>query len=186
MPSETPHGAGLTLVLALGGCTGRRPFLGILGALGAAATFVECDRAGSQESPSEPATAPLMAPAELNARLPEVQAGKIAVLHVGPEYLWNKSRIPGSRWVGEAGTVEGLASLEATLKALPVDTEVVAYCGCCPFSHCPTHRAGRSEGSQNIRPARRALAGRARATFLDLRTNLRTDWIGKGFSVEKA
>jgi hypothetical protein len=115
-----------------------------------------------------------MPPADLNARLEEVRSGRIVVLHVGPQYLWGKGHIPGSRWVGEAGTEGGLAALEAALKAIPPDIEVVAYCGCCPFSHCP-----------NIQPARQALAGRAKASFLDLPTNLRTDWIEKGFAVER-
>jgi len=162
--------------------TGRRGFLGALGALGVAVTVAACSRnqegsASTRESPPDPPTptTPLLSPADLNARLADVRAGKIAVLHVGPEYLWSKGHVPGSRWVGEAGTAEGLASLQAALKALPPETEVVAYCGCCPFSHCP-----------NIHPARGALAGRAKASFLDLPTNLRTDWIAKGFAVEKA
>lgn len=159
--------------------SGRRGFLGALGALGLAAA---CSRnkevgASAQESPpgAPTPTTPLLAPADLNARLADVRAGKIAVLHVGPEYLWSKGHVPGSRWVGEAGTDEGLASLQAALEALPPDTEVVAYCGCCPFSHCP-----------NIHPARAALARRAKASFLNLPTNLRADWIEKGFAVERA
>jgi thiosulfate/3-mercaptopyruvate sulfurtransferase len=152
----------------------RRTFLTALGALGVA-TLAACSRSSgdttaSQESP----TSPLLPPADLNARLADVRTGKIAVLHVGPEYLWGKGHIPGSRWVGEAGTDDGLASLQAALKATPPDTEVVAYCGCCPFTHCP-----------NVWPARRALAGRAKASFLDLPTNLKTDWIAKGFAVDK-
>src|SRR5208283_4183417 len=134
--------------------TGRRTFLTALGALGVAATVAACSRASgdttsSAESPPSPPTptTPLMPPADLNARLADVRAGKVVVLHVGPEYLWGKGHIPGSRWVGEAGTNEGLASLQAALKAIPPDTEIVAYCGCCPFSHCP-----------NIHPARAALA----------------------------
>jgi hypothetical protein len=62
-----------------------------------------------------------MPPADLNARLAEVRAGRVAVLHVGP-----------------------------------------------------------------LHPARHVLAGRPKASFLDLPTNLRTDWIEKGFAIEKA
>ena len=116
-----------------------------------------------------------MPPADLNARLGDVRAGKLAVPHVGPWYLSGKGHIPGSRWVGEAGTDEGLAALESALRAIPPDTEVVAYRGRCPFSHCP-----------NIEPARRVLAGRAKTSFLDLSTNLRTDWIDKGYAVDKS
>lgn len=150
----------------------RRVFLAALGA----ATVAACSRKQEGTSQDVPPAirAPLMPPADLNARLEEVRSGRIVVLHVGPQYLWGKGHIPGSRWVGEAGTEGGLAALEAALKAIPPDIEVVAYCGCCPFSHCP-----------NIQPARQALAGRAKASFLDLPTNLRTDWIEKGFAVER-
>lgn len=155
--------------------TGRRTLLAALGALGVA-TVAACSRNQQGTSQDVPPAlgAPLMPPADLSARLAEVRAGRIVVLHVGPQYLWGKGHIPGSRWVGEAGTDDGLAAFEAALKAIPPDIEVVAYCGCCPFSHCP-----------NIRPAREALAGRAKASFLDLPTNLRTDWIEKGFAVER-
>ncbi len=161
--------------------TGRRTFLTTLGALGVA-VVTACNRtsegtASSEESAPVPPTpsAPLMPPANLNARLAEVRSGRVTVLHVGPQYLWGKGHIPGSRWVGEAGTDDGLAALQDALKTIPPDVEVVAYCGCCPFSHCP-----------NIHPARRVLAGRPKASFLDLPTNLRTDWIERGFPIEKA
>ncbi len=156
---------------------GRRAFVGALGA----AALVACQRSspsggttGAAEAPATP-RAPLLPPADLNARLADVRSGKVVVLHVGPEYLWQKGHVPGSRWVGEAGTDEGLAALEAALKAVPADTEVVAYCGCCPVSHCP-----------NIHAARRALGPRAKASFLDLPTNFRTDWMDRGFPVDRA
>lgn len=160
--------------------TERRHFLAGLGAAGLLSALAACSRAsgapGSGESQAEPLApkAPLLAPAALSARLADVQSGKIAVLQVGPKYLWGKSHIPGSRWIGEAGEGDGLAALQAALEALPIETEVVAYCGCCPVSHCP-----------NLGPARRALAGRTKASFLDLPTNFRTDWIDKGFPVER-
>ncbi len=160
---------------------GRRGFLTALGAfaaLGAFGALAACDRnsgggvtvGGSAESKK----APLLAAADLNGRLADVKAGKIAVLHVGPQILWQRERVPGSRWVGEAGKGEGLAAFEAAVKALPAELEVVAYCGCCAVEDCP-----------NLRPARRALAERAKGSVLDLPTNFRTDWIDKGFAVER-
>jgi thiosulfate/3-mercaptopyruvate sulfurtransferase len=158
---------------------GRRRFLTTFGALGVVATLVACDRNPSGSGvtaggPAESKKAPLLPPSDLNGRLADVKAGKIAVLHVGPQILWKRERVPGSRWVGEAGKSEGLAAFEAAVKALPADVEVVAYCGCCPTEDCP-----------NVRPARRALAERAKGSVLDLPTNFRTDWIDKGFSVER-
>ena len=171
---------------------GRRSFLGAFGALGALATLAACDRnpggggvSVSEPSPGQPTppgqpaqaakAAPLMEPADLNARLADVKAGKIAVLQVGPQILWHREHIPGSRWVGEAGTEEGLAAFQAAVKALPPDVEVVAYCGCCPVENCP-----------NVRPARRALADRPKSSVLNLPTNFRTDWTNHGYPIEKA
>lgn len=158
---------------------GRRGFLTAFGALGLGSLLLACDRnPGGSGVPAggaaESKKAPLLPPSDLNGRLADVKAGKIAVLHVGPQILWKRERVPGSRWVGEAGKSEGLAAFEAAVKALPADVEVVAYCGCCPTEDCP-----------NVRPARRALAERAKGSVLDLPTNFRTDWIDKGFAVER-
>lgn len=118
--------------------------------------------------------APLLAPADLAARLSDIKAGKIAVLHIGPRLLFQRERIPGSRWVGETGTSDGLAAFEAAVKAIPADVEIVAYCGCCPVANCP-----------NVFPARQALGARPRATVLDLPSNFRTDWAKKGYAIEQ-
>jgi hypothetical protein len=115
-----------------------------------------------------------MSPSVLSARLAEVASGKMVVLHVGPQYLWQKGHVPGSRWVGEARTSVGAAALDAALMSILPDIEVVAYCGCCPVSHCP-----------NLAPARRLLGARSKGWFLDLPVNFRTDWMDKGFPVEK-
>ncbi len=151
---------------------------GFLLTLGAAAATAACRASGAEGGESSgggsAAAVRLLPPAELSARLDDVRAGKLAVLHVGPRYLWQHGHVPGSRWVGEAGTDEGLKALGEAVKALPADMEVVAYCGCCPTTHCP-----------NIRPARRLLVGRPKSSFLDLPTNLRTDWTEQGFPVEK-
>lgn len=130
---------------------------------------------GSSGGANGTTLATLMPASALNARLADVHAGKIAVLQVGPRYLWEKNHVPGSRWVGEAGTDDGLAALEAALKAIAPDTEVVAYCGCCPVDHCP-----------NVRAARQALGAHAKASFLDLPTSFRVDWMQVGFPVESA
>lgn len=118
--------------------------------------------------------APLLAPADLDARLGDVRAGKIVVFQIGPQVLWKQAHVPGSRWVGAASDDDGVALANA-VKAVSSDVEVVAYCGCCPVAHCP-----------NVGPARRVLASRNKASVLDLPTNFKTDWINKGFAVEKA
>jgi hypothetical protein len=150
--------------------------LGALGALGALVGLAACEKdpGATVGAAADGKQAPLLPPADLNGRLADVKAGKIAVFQVGPQILWKRERVPGSKWIGEAGKSEGLAALDAAVKALPADVEVVAYCGCCPTEDCP-----------NVRPARRLLGGRAKASVLDLPTNFRTDWSDKGFTVEK-
>ena len=116
-----------------------------------------------------------MAPSLLAARIEEVRAKLLPVWHIGPATLHAQRRIPGSRDVGEAGTRAGYAALLAALRALPPHGEVVLYCGCCPTTHCP-----------NVGPADRAMRETAtdHGVVLDLPTNLRVDWIDKGFPVE--
>jgi len=52
----------------------------------------------------------------------------------------------------------------------------VIYCGCCPFEHCP-----------NVRPAFQLLNEMkfTNQKLLNLSTNLKTDWIDKGYPVAK-
>ena len=124
-----------------------------------------------------PAIGPSMAPSVLASRLDDVKAGKVQVLHVGPKAVFQRGRIPGARWIGEAGEDDGYAALVAAMKAAPADAELVLYCGCCAVRDCP-----------NVRPASRALreAGRSKAAFvLDLPTNFKTDWENKGYPTER-
>jgi hypothetical protein len=60
------------------------------------------------------------------------------------------------------------------LEKLPKDANIVIYCGCCPFEHCP-----------NIRPAFNLLneMGFTNQKLLDLSHNLKADWLDKGYPV---
>jgi len=161
----------------------RRGFLSGT-ALGSLALFA-CERtpdssaAGASQgsAPANPDIGPLIAADALATRIDEARAGKIAVFHVGPSMLFPRGHVPGSRHVGESGTDEGYASLVAALKALPKDTEVVVYCGCCPVRDCP-----------NIRPASKAIreVNSLKGKVLDLPTNFNSDWVKKGYAVDKS
>lgn len=145
----------------------RRNF--VFGAL--AASVVAC-RPRDEESE---ALGPFIAPAALAGRMDEVAAGKIAVFYVGPEALFS-SRVPGARKLRDAGSTEGRRALTDAIAALPKDTEVVVYCGCCPVRSCP-----------NVRPASAVVraSGRPNAYVLDLPTRFATDWADKGYPVER-
>jgi len=62
---------------------------------------------------------------------------------------------------------------------LPLGTRTlltVIYCGCCPWSHC-----------LNVKPAYEALhnMGFRKLKVLYIADNLGTDWVSKGYPVEK-
>jgi len=142
--------------------------------------MVACDREPQPGSSgaSTPATklGPMIAPAELAKRIEDIKAGRIVVLYVGPELLFKQARIPGARLLPETGTEAGYAALVKAIEETPKDAEIVVYCGCCPYRSC-----------QNVRPASKALtaSGRTNAKYLDLPTNLKTDWTKKGYPVER-
>ena len=116
------------------------------------------------------ADAQLIQPAALAARL-----GRSAppIFQVGFEPLFHGAHIPGSVYAGPGSKPEILL---AAVAGIPKNREIVLYCGCCPWEHCP-----------NIRPAGEALAakGYTKVRLLNIPTNLKTDWIDKGYPVTK-
>jgi len=101
---------------------------------------------------------------------------KPIVVCVGPSALYEGAHVPDAVFHGAAGTPKGLADLKQWAATLPKSANIVAYCGCCPLSKCP-----------NIRPALAALRqlGFTHAQVLRLPTDFNTDWIAKGYPVEK-
>ena len=65
--------------------------------------------------------------------------------------------------------------LKAAVDKLPRDREIVIYCGCCPWDHCP-----------NVKPAMELLKqmGFTKAKALYVPDNLKVDWIDRGYPVE--
>lgn len=84
--------------------------------------------------------------------------------------------IKGAKNMGAASEKENLAKFKKTLAKLPKNTSLIVYCGCCPFDRCP-----------NIRPAFQAIkdGGFTKGRLLNLPTNLKTDWINKGYPLAK-
>lgn len=80
--------------------------------------------------------------------------------------------IPGSKDTGPAGEDKALENLKKELEALPRDTDIVIYCGCCPIKICP-----------NVRPAFNLLneMGFTNHELLNLQENIKVDWIDKGY-----
>ncbi|MGN6530439.1 MAG: rhodanese-like domain-containing protein [Ginsengibacter sp.] len=80
--------------------------------------------------------------------------------------------IPHSIDIGMSDDEKNLAKFKDSLSKLPRNSNIVIYCGCCPFDHCP-----------NVRPAI-ALLQQMKFTnyhLLNLPHNIKTDWIAKGY-----
>ncbi len=90
--------------------------------------------------------------------------------------LYAQAHIPGSEYVGQGNSAQGLQDLERRVRNLPKRTLIVLYCGCCPWSHCP-----------NVNPAYDALEklGFANVKVLYLANNFGADWVDKGYPVAK-
>ena len=84
--------------------------------------------------------------------------------------------IPGSKDTGPSGEKQGLENLRTELQSLPKDSDIVIYCGCCPFEICP-----------NVRPAFSLLneMGFTNHQLLNLRENIKVDWIDRGYPTSK-
>ena len=112
----------------------------------------------------------LMEPAYLVSLLKNPNAVKPLIFNIGVV-----EDIKGAKNMGGASEKENLQKFKKTIASLPKKSSVVIYCGCCPFSRCP-----------NIRPAFKALqeAGLTNAKLLNLPTNIKTDWINKGYPLQ--
>lgn len=98
------------------------------------------------------------------------------ILYVGFKPLFAGGHITGAAYHGTSSTAAGLAEVKKWAATLPRTTYLVIYCGCCPFGYCP-----------NIRPAFVALhaMGFTRLRVLVMPNNFASDWVEKGYPVEK-
>jgi len=120
-------------------------------------------------------SAQALQPADLAHELADGKQTRPTVLYVGVRTLFNGGHIPGSSFHGTASTEKGLEEMKSWADTLPRSTNLVIYCGCCPFDRCP-----------NIRPAFSTLhdMGFANLRVLILPTSFAADWVEKGFPVE--
>src|ERR1700687_3387095 len=97
------------------------------------------------------------------------------IIYVGFRTLFAGGHIPGASFHGTASTEQGLGEMKKWADGLPRSTNLVIYCGCCPFEKCP-----------NIRPAFTALRdmGFKNLRVLVLPTNFATDWVRKGYPMQ--
>jgi thiosulfate/3-mercaptopyruvate sulfurtransferase len=134
--------------------------------------------AAIQEKTSEPWTeVQVIHAADLVPELGNAKGGSApSIIYVGFRTLFEGGHVPGASFHGTASKEEGLAELKKWIATLPRSTNLVIYCGCCPFDRCP-----------NIRPAYRALheMGFTHLRVLVLPTSFAADWVEKGYPMQK-
>jgi hypothetical protein len=134
------------------------------------------DSSGSASS-AEPWGANTVKPADLVTELAGTSgADKPVVVCTAPPFLYRVGHIPGAVLHGPMTSPTAIDELTAWAQPLPRSASVVIYCGCCPMEQCP-----------NIRPAYKLLKelGFTRVRVLALPTSFATDWLGRGYPVEK-
>lgn len=90
--------------------------------------------------------------------------------------MYRAAHIPRSEYAGPASTPDGIEALKKMVAGQPLGSEIILYCGCCPWDKCP-----------NVRPAFAALheLGYTNVKVIMLPVDLKTDWIDKGYPTEK-
>ena len=119
----------------------------------------------------------LVQPADLARELASASAdARPTIVYVGFRTLFAGGHIPGATFHGSASTEQGLADIKKWAASLPRTTNLVIYCGCCPFERCP-----------NIRPAFALFRdmGFTHLRVLELPTSFAADWAGKNYVIEK-
>ena len=123
-----------------------------------------------------PGSHDLIKPEQLAKVFQSSSAAKPTVLNVGPHVIYVQAHIPGAVYVGPTATQERIEALRARTASLPRDAEIVIYCGCCPWDHCP-----------NIRPAYQELKqmGFTKLKVLYIKNSFGSDWVDKGYPTAK-
>ena len=135
---------------------------------------------GQTTQPSASETVPasqLVQPADLVRELASTTAdARPTIVYVGFRTLFAGGHIPGATFHGSASTEQGLADTKRWAASLPRTTNLVIYCGCCPFERCP-----------NIRPAFALFRdmGFTHLRALELPTSFAADWVDKNYAIEK-
>jgi len=131
---------------------------------------------GTTMGPSPIPNANLMSAQDLAKILQSPPRERPLLIYVGFRLPYTQAHILGSVFFGPAANQAVVQQLQKHVEALPRDRFIVVYCGCCPWSHCP-----------NVKPAYEALhnMGFRKLKVLYIPDNLGTDWVNKGYPVEK-
>lgn len=127
----------------------------------------------SSAQSNEPA---LIQPAELAHLLQNSASTKPLMIQVGFRVLYQQAHIRGSEYIGPGSSAEAIQQLRKRVAGLPRTAAIILYCGCCPWVRCP-----------NVHPAFRELhsMGFTNVKVLYIPQDFGTDWVSKGYPVEK-
>jgi len=133
-------------------------------------------RGDEKKSPDPWTSSQILQAGDLARELSDKSRTLPTIVYVGFHTLFAGGHIPGATFHGSASNEQGLAELKKWADALPRTTNLVIYCGCCPFEKCP-----------NIRPAFTALSGMGfkKLRVLILPTSFVKDWAEKGYPIQK-
>ena len=148
----------------------------ILGALSAILLSPDGIRGDERKSSDPWPSAQTLQAADLARELTDKSSTLPTIVYVGFHTLFAGGHIPGASFHGSASAEQGLSDLKKWADTLPRSTDLVIYCGCCPFEKCP-----------NIRPAFTALRdlGFQKLRVFILPTSFATDWVDKGYPIQK-
>jgi len=113
----------------------------------------------------------LLAPADLAKTLNNPKSPQPVIFSIGMQAI-----VKGSIDIGPVMMKENLNLLKQKLEKLQKNSQIVVYCGCCPFSRCP-----------NVRPAMELLKTMQFTNYklLNLPQNVKVDWIDKGYPMNQ-
>jgi len=146
--------------------------------LTAALLFCTMFIARAQVSAGVPVSAATAAPWKASELMEPGQLNEYIKINQAP-VIFNTGTVEDIKGAIHIGSINEAANLEKFKLALasrPKNTEVVIYCGCCPFGKCP-----------NIRPAYKQLKdlGYTNVKVLNLYVNLRNNWTSEGYPLAK-
>jgi hypothetical protein len=131
---------------------------------------------GKSTPPSPIPAAELINAQDLAKILQSPQGERPLLIYVGFRLPYTQAHIPDSEYFGPAANQAVVQQLQKHVQGLARNRFIVIYCGCCPWSHCP-----------NVKPAYEALhnLGFTKLKVLYIPDNLGTDWVNKGYPIEK-
>jgi thiosulfate/3-mercaptopyruvate sulfurtransferase len=143
----------------------------------AVSSFPVSTASADENKPTDPwPSSQTIEPAQLAKMLIDKYRSVPTVVFVGFRSLYVGGHVPDAAFHGTASAEQGLAELKAWAATLPRSSDLLIYCGCCPFDKCP-----------NIRPAYNALTrmGFKKLRVLVLPTSFAVDWADKGYPMQK-